>query len=411
MNKKNITIVSAYYYPEETAIGLYNTQLTDFLVQKGYNVKIITGFPNYPQWKIHQSYKDLPSYYTETLSDVEVIRYKQYVPNIVNFKGRVLLMLSLFYGTFRNIFKIKKSDLVICVLPFSINMITAKFLSKRMKAKFWVHVQDFEFDLALDSGVVKQSNLFFKFFKKTLSFFESKMLNSADIVSSISNSMLKKVKEKSHHTDPFYFPNWVSSDKINPSICSKHKLVNTDMFTVLYSGNIGEKQNWLFLENLCELVKETDAIEIIIVGDGAYKNNLKKQLEKFNFVTFFDPVPYEELNDLLCSVDVHFLFQKNEVIDTVMPSKLLAMMASAKPSIITGNKESEVAFIINESKGGYYFSDDNVLSVYNQIIDLKKSPEIGLEIGNNARSYVLDRFSSNKVLNDFNDKLLSVLNG
>lgn len=411
MNKKNITIVSAYYYPEETAIGLYNTQLTDFLVQKGYNVKIITGFPNYPQWKIHQSYKDLPSYYTETLNDVEVIRYKQYVPNIVNFKGRVLLMLTLFYGTFRNIFKIKKSDLVICILPFSINMIPAKFLSKRMKAKFWVHVQDFEFDLALDSGVVKQSNLFFKFFKKTLSFFESKMLNSADIVSSISNSMLKKVKEKSLHTDPFYFPNWVSSDKINPSFSSKHKLVSPNMFTVLYSGNIGEKQNWLFLENLCDLVKETDAIEIIIVGDGAYKNNLKKQLEKFNFVKFFDPVPYEELNDLLCSVDVHFLFQKNEVIDTVMPSKLLAMMASAKPSIITGNKESEVAFIINESKGGYYFSDDNVLSVYNQIIDLKKSPEIGLEIGNKARSYVLDRFSSNKVLNDFNDKLLSVLNG
>jgi colanic acid biosynthesis glycosyl transferase WcaI len=280
-----------------------------------------------------------------------------------------------------------------------------------MKAKFWVHVQDFEFDLALDSGVVKHSNFFFKFFKKTLSFFESKMLNSADIVSSISNSMLKKVKEKSHHTNPFYFPNWVSSDKINPSISSKHKIVSPNMFTVLYSGNIGEKQNWLFLENLCELVKETDAIEIIIVGDGAYKNNLKKQLEKFNFVKFFDPVPYEELNDLLCSVDVHFLFQKNEVIDTVMPSKLLAMMASAKPSIISGNKESEVAFIINESKGGYYFSDDNVLSVYNQIIDLKKSPEMGLEIGNKARSYVLNRFSSNKVLNDFNDKLLSVLNG
>jgi colanic acid biosynthesis glycosyl transferase WcaI len=127
MNKKNITIVSAYYYPEETAIGLYNTQLTEFLIENGYEVKIITGFPNYPQWKIHQSYKDLQSYYTETLSDVDVIRYKQYVPNIVNFKGRVLLMLSLFYGTFRNIFKIKKSDLVICVLPFSINMIPAKF--------------------------------------------------------------------------------------------------------------------------------------------------------------------------------------------------------------------------------------------------------------------------------------------
>ena len=108
----------------------------------------------------------------------------------------------------------------------------------------------------------------------------------------------------------------------------------------------------------------------------AYLNKLKEQLHQHSFVTFSDPVPYEELNDLLCSADVHFLFQKNEVVDTVMPSKILAMMASAKPSIITGNKSSEVASIINQSEGGFYISDDKVQTVYEKLLELKANPSL-----------------------------------
>lgn len=409
MDKKKITIISANFYPEETAVGLYNTQFSKFLVEKGYDVNIITGFPYYPQWKILEKYQKLPNYFTETIQGVEVIRYKQYVPKTINFKGRVLLMLSLFYGTFVNIFKIKETDLVICILPFSISMIPSYILSKRMNAKFWVHVQDFEFDLAFDSGVVKSNNLIIKLFKKTLAFFERKMLNSAQVVSSISYSMLEKIKIKSSHTQPFYFPNWVSSENINPKISLKHRLINTEKFTLLYSGNIGEKQNWHFLENLCNVISPSDNIEILIVGDGAFKNNLKIMLKDFLFIRFYDPVPYGELNDLLCSASVHFLFQKNEVVDTVMPSKILAMMASGKPSIITGNKNSEVASIMNESNGSFYFSDNEVMTIYEKLIELKNNINLSEELGSKARLYVLEKFSSDKILESLHVKILATI--
>ena len=61
--QKSITIVTGFYFPEDTAIGLYTTQFSKFLVKQGYEVKVITGFPNYPQWKIHVQYKNLPSFY------------------------------------------------------------------------------------------------------------------------------------------------------------------------------------------------------------------------------------------------------------------------------------------------------------------------------------------------------------
>ena len=406
---KKITIITGFFYPEDTAIGLYTTQFSKFLSEIGYEVKIITGFPNYPQWKIREEYNNYPSFYVENMGDVEIIRYKQYVPEKVTFKGRVLMMLSLFYGTLRNLNKIKETDLVICIVPFTISILPALLLSKFKKAKLWVHVQDFEFDLALDSGIINNKSYLSKIVNSVIILFERKMLNASNIVSSISFSMLSKIKEKSSHKEPYYFPNWVSFSKINPKISSKHPLINSDKFTLLYSGNIGEKQDWAFLEKLCEIINPDENIEIVIVGDGGFKDNLKLKLESYNFVKFFDPVPYEELNDLLCSADVHFLFQKTDVINTIMPSKILGMMASNKPSIISGNKDSEVLTIVNQSKGGFYFSENNILLVYETILLLKNDPIISKSTGDNARNYIISKFEENKILEDFNNKLKEVL--
>ncbi|WP_348812040.1 glycosyltransferase family 4 protein [Flavobacterium maritimum] len=406
---KSITVITAFFYPEDTAIGLYTTQFSRFLVERGYQVTIITGFPNYPQWKIYENYKNLPCYYSETTDNLEIIRYKQYIPETVNFKGRILMMFDLFYGTFVNLRKIKSTDLVICIVPFTISILPALFLSKIKKAKLWIHIQDFEFDLALDSGIVKNNNLLFKLFKNLITSFEKKMLNSANIVSTISLSMMNKIREKSIKIESFYFPNWVSSEKINPEISSKHSIINPYKFTMLYSGNIGEKQDWDFLKNLCCLINPEENIEIVIVGDGGFKNTLKEKLKSFLFVKYFDPVPYEELNNLLCSADLHFLFQKKEVINTIMPSKILGMMASKRPSIISGNENSEVLTIINQSGGGIYFTGDDVIPVYKTILELKNNSKLSEDIGQKARNYVLNTYSENQIMEDFSNKIKSVL--
>jgi colanic acid biosynthesis glycosyl transferase WcaI len=406
---KTITVITPFFYPEDTAIGLYTTQFSRFLEKKGYRVIVITGFPNYPQWSIHQNYRNLSSYYTETIDNIEIIRYKQYIPEIVNLKGRLIMMLDLFYGTFINLRKVKNTDLVICIVPFTICILPALFLSKFKKARFWIHIQDFEFDLALDSGIIKTNSLFFKLFKKFVNTFEKKMMNSAAIVSSISLSMMDKIKQKSIKTESFYFPNWVSSEKINPDTSSTHSIINSHKFTLLYSGNIGEKQDWDFLKNLCNIINPDENIEVVIVGDGAYKNNLKDKLKSFQFVHYFDPVPYVELNDLLCSASAHFLFQKIEVVDTIMPSKILGMMASKRPSIISGNKNSEVLTIMNKSEGGFYFSENDVRDVYKTILKLKNNSSLCEDIGQKARNYVLKTFSEQQILEDFNSKIKSVL--
>jgi len=88
-----------------------------------------------------------------------------------------------------------------------------------------------------------------------------------------------------------------------------------------------------------------------------------------------------------------------------MPSKILGMMASAKPSIITGHAQSEVATVMSQSKGGYYSSEKEVDTVVNQLEILVNNSDIAKEMGIKARSYVVSNFAKNQILDAFLEQL------
>lgn len=396
MSKIKIIIITANYYPEDTAIGLYTTQFAEFLSHKNYDVTVITGFPYYPQWKIPQGYTNKPNSYTETVNTVKIIRHRQHVPGKVTLAGRIRMMLSFLKGIYINIRKVKHADLVICIIPFTFSALAANSMSGRLKAKLWIHIQDFEFDLAFQSGILND-NIIFKPVKSFITSLEKRMLQKADVVSSISYSMLKKIKQKAKVKNPVYFPNWISSQKINPEKYNQHSYICPDKFSVLYSGNIGEKQDWQLFKELCGCVNNPD-IEIVVVGDGGYLDRLKQEVAMFSFVKFYPPVPYEDLSNLLCSADIHLLFQKQDVIDSVMPSKILGMMASARPSIITGSQKSEVAEIIAKSNGGHYFYNASVETIYSEIETMLKNRVLANEMGKSARQFITEEFSEDKIL-------------
>jgi len=404
---KHITLIGINFYPEDTAVGLYSTQLAEYLSQNGFEVSVITGFPYYPQWKINQDYQSKAKFYSENLKNIPIFRYKQYVPENPNFIKRIIHLLDFTFGSYFNLKKIKKTDLVFSVVPFTTDIWLGKKLAKKHKAKLWVHIQDFEFDAAIESKLSSGNSFIFNLLFKI----ESRLLNKANIVSSISHAMIAKLKTKVDVSKPTYLlPNWVDPDAINPQKAKKHSyLKDNGTFKILYSGNIGQKQDWNLFVQVVDTLKNNSKIEFVIVGAGAYKETLVKHLQDYKNVSIYDPVPFEQLSDLLCSADLHCLFQKKEVVDTVMPSKILGMMASEKPSIIAGNKQSEVAKVIDDSKGGFYFENDQLDDITNQIIELQQNKELAEATGKNARKYIIRNFSSQKILSEFKNQLEKIL--
>ncbi|MFC0603401.1 WcaI family glycosyltransferase [Winogradskyella pulchriflava] len=398
MSIKNITFISLNYAPEDTAIGLYSTQWVEFLKEAGFNVTVVTAFPYYPKWEISAAYKNKKKFLKEQTDGTTVLRYKQYVPKSPTFLKRIIHLSDFTLGSFINLFKIKKCDLVISVVPFTTSVFLGYIQKKRFKAKFWMHIQDFEFDAALQTGVGKKKNIIFSLLFKL----EKWLFSKPDLSSTISNSMLKRLSEKSK-SEQFFLPNWIDDKKIDPEKSKTHPYLLSDKIKILYSGNIGDKQDWEIFIQFCNDIEESK-YEVVIVGDGSKKDWLVNKIEDFDNVSYYQPVPFEELSDLLCSADLHILFQKPEVIDTVMPSKVLGMMASAKPSIIIGNENSEVKSIFDASDAGFYFSEYS-----HEVIDcldrISRDRILLTEKGKLCRSFVIDNFSKTKILSKMLERL------
>ena len=65
-------------------------------------------------------------------------------------------------------------------------------------------------------------------------------MNSADIVSTISQGMKEILKQKSDSES--FLPNWIDNQK--EIKFTTHRYLESKKVKVLYSGNIGEKQDW-----------------------------------------------------------------------------------------------------------------------------------------------------------------------
>lgn len=403
MKNKSVTLIGLNFYPESTAIGLYSTQLARHLVEQGAKLNVITAFPYYPQWEIAPDYKDRPRFLTEEHENMTLHRFRQYTPAKPTFLKRVIHIVDFTIGSFMNLWKIKECDYVISVVPFTSSAFLGYIQKKRFKAKHWIHVQDFEFDAAFQSGVVQSGKKRTSLLHRMLMWVERRTLSSGDRVSTISHLMMNSLSQKTK-TTRYFLPNWIDQNDIDPLKSNPHPYLSSSKFKLLYSGSIADKQDWDFFMKLVEQL-DFSRFEIVIVGDGAQRRQLQERIEGHSGIQWHSPVAYEELSDLLCSADVHFLFQKTEVLDTVMPSKILGMMASAKPSIITGHPESEVAKVMSESKGGFYVADNNMEEVLQYLEALCENKEEANEMGKKARSYVTTHFAKDPILEQFTEEL------
>lgn len=380
--------------------------MAEYLNDIGWKVTVITGFPYYPQWKISDDYINKKNYFEEEINGVKVLRYKQYVPSNPRFINRIFHIIDFTLGSLLNLKKIKETDVVLSIIPFTSSAWLGKKLAKLKGAKHWIHIQDFEFDAAFESGIANNNKSVHLIAKKLFKL-ESNILNKADVVSTISNGMLSKLKSKSQ-TQQYFFPNWVDENFIDPIKFKQHKHLSSNKFKVLYSGNIGAKQDWGLFLNFVKSFKDDTSIEFIIVGEGAKKKELLSATKQLPNIKLYKPVPYGELNDLLCSADLHILFQKENVIDTVMPSKILGMMASARPSLIVGNHKSEVAKVFEISKGGLFFNSIAFEKIKKAVDQYNENKDLCVSTGINARDYVISKYSKEKVLENFNTILQSL---
>lgn len=400
--RKKIAIIGLNYYPEESGTGLYTTEMCDYL-QKEFDVTVITGYPYYPEWQISTKYIDKNGILEEERNGVKIYRVKQYVPSKINPLNRLYHYYD-FYKKTLNVAKQNNYDMVQVILPNIFLLNLAIKMKKINKTKIiWAHVQDFEIDAGLETlkGIGK-----IKILKNFLYYIERKLFEKFDIVSSISEGMVKKLYEKGvKQKYSYFFPNWSDISKLYKLDKSSYRdelKLKDDNFVVMYSGNIGGKQDW---EIVIEAIEKLSNIKFIIAGDGNRKNYLFEKLKDKKNVILLPLQPKERLNEFLNLADVHIIPQKKDAKDSFMPSKLLGIMAVEKPVLVLANKDSNLYQVIRDENIGYILNE-NEYGKLSEIIDVISKDKERIVKGKKAREYLM----KNYIYEDIMEKLIEKIN-
>lgn len=400
-----ILIYSMNYHPEPTGIGKYSGEMAAWLAHAGHDVRVVCAPPYYPMWAVSEGYS-AKWFSCRVENGVRVYRAPLWVPRQPSGFRRILSLMSFTFSSFpvMCLHALWRPDLVFSVAPSLACAPTALLVAKISGARSWLHVQDFEVDVAFRMGLLKG-----RLVQRISRWIESKVIQRFDIASSISDTMVRLLEEKQVSKERTrLLANWVDISKI--STTSSRNLyrdilrIPAESKVALFSGSLASKQGLMVIPEAAKQLAGRDDIIFVICGDGALKSQIEASCKNLGNVRLLPLQPYEQLNDLLGMADVHILPQSPEAEDLVLPSKLSGMLASGKPIIATCRPNTEIAAIV--SRCGLVCPPENANELVNSLYHLFSRPSEELvELGRTARLIAVERFSKESILECFNSEI------
>ncbi|MBC7689756.1 MAG: WcaI family glycosyltransferase [Aquabacterium sp.] len=412
---KRVLLIGGNFFPELTGIGKYNGEMMDKLASMGYQCTVVTTFPYYPHWQIQPPYTRSSRWFKKELKPVatlngkgaiQLFRCPHYVPQKPTGLKRMVSDFTFTFTAFIKILQLlfaKKYDFVLVVAPpFHLGLLG--ILYKKIRgAKLIYHIQDLQIDAARDFQLIKS-----QFIVNSLLKVEKFILKNVDVVSSISQGMIKKIESK-FAGKVIFFPNWVDTEMFFP-LDDKAQLKREFNFNpsdkvILYSGAIGEKQGLDAILKSAKTLKQESNLKFVICGSGPYKAQLQqlKEREQLDNVIFLPLQPFDKLNAFLNMADLHLVLQKANAADLVMPSKLTAILAVGGVAIITAGPGSSLFDVVSLHHMGILIEADNNEALTGSIE--KALQNSNLEINNNARAYAQQYLSIDEIFRKFSLEL------
>lgn len=391
-----ILIYSANFAPEPTGIGKYSGDMAWWLADHGHEVRVVCAPPYYPTWQVDRKYR-WPLYRRERWRGVDVWRTPLWVPKSPNGLTRVLHLLSFAITSFPvMLWQIAwRPDVVLTVAPAFMCAPAGLLTAWLCRAKRWLHLQDFEVDVAFRMGLLKGRLL-----QRIALRMERSLLRRFDTVSTISGRMMERLRAKGVIVGKTrYLPNWVDLTRIKPPKNGGYRPqlgIPKDAVVVLFSGTLSGKQGLMVIPEAAKLLRSRRDIVFVVCGDGVMKSELQAAAAGMQNVTFMPLQPPGRVSDLLAIADIHLLPQSPDAADLVLPSKLSGMLASGRPVIATCRAGTEISEIVSQC--GLVVAPENGMELARAITALADDPETRILLGRRGRAFAEDNFERDAVL-------------
>jgi colanic acid biosynthesis glycosyl transferase WcaI len=391
-----ILIYSANFAPEPTGIGKYSGDMAWWLAEHGHEVRVVCAPPYYPAWEVDKKYR-WPLFRRERWRGVDVWRTPLWVPKSPSGLTRLLHLFSFAITSFPvMLWQIGwRPDVVLTVAPAFMCAPAGLLTAWLCRAKRWLHLQDFEVDVAFSMGLLKGRLL-----RRMVLRMERWLLRRFDTVSTISGRMVERLLSKGVNLNKTrYLPNWVDLGRIKPPRNGSYRSklgIPADVIVVLFSGTLGGKQGLMAIPETAKLLESRKDIVFVVCGDGVMKPQLESAASELPNVRFMPLQPSGRVSDLLGMADIHLLPQSPDAADLVLPSKLAGMLASGRPVIATCRAGTEISEIV--ARCGLVVAPENSVELAHAIIKLADDPEARSQLGRRARIFAEENFERDAVL-------------
>jgi len=402
-----ILIYSLHFKPDLIGIGKYTSEMSDWFFNHGHEIRVITAPSYYPEWELKHRFK----WYKKEKNPYLIWRCPIYVPSQPKGFTRLIHLLSFAISSFPIMIKniTWNPEFIISIEPPFFTTPTALLYSKLTQAKSILHIQDLEIDAAYSLSILKKG-LFYKIIQK----FEKFILNRFDIITTISPMMKNQIVHKGINNEKIdILPNWADTDKIHPTINNKYLYerltIKPKQKVILYSGNIGEKQNLKIVINVAEKMQSDNTKCIfLLVGDGAAKNRLEDYVTKRNVtnIKFLPLQPIKDLGALLTMANIHLITQDKSISDYVLPSKLTNILSAGGVSIIAANPGTQLSHLVEKYELGFLIKPGSENALYKAIKHLLINKSQYYRISTNARDYAEKHLSKDIILRDFEKNVI-----
>lgn len=370
------------------------------LSKRGHDLRVLTGFPNYPEGRIYPGYRIAPKR-DHVDSGVALRRVALYpshsrsaLARAANYASFALSASVWGPGWFKDIDALWVSN-----SPPTVGLPTW-LIKARRRPRVVLHILDLWPESLRSSGFAP-SVARLKSLNKALESWLSFTYRTADAIACVSRKQIDLLIERGVPQRKLsYVPIWIDERVFRPVERDRELAAQLGVAgkrVLLYAGTIGEAQGLDTLMDACARMKDEPRFQCVIAGAGVAEARLRTRAVESNLanITFLGRWSTDQMTKLMSIGDAHYVSLRSDPIaDVAMPSKLPSTLACARPVVISAR--GDAGALIAQSGAGWLCAPGEADKLERALREMVDADECHLrEMGAKARAVYEREFAIN----------------
>lgn len=404
--------LTGYFLPEKAASIYLTENRLEAFAKAGFDTVIWASRPT--RGLSDEEYQEYKNKYLETMygGKVTVHRFTMFRegknPLLRALRYSLNWIIQLWKGL-----REKDMDCIYIASTPPIQGLLGAFIKKFRGIPFVYNLQDIFPDSLYNNGLANKGGILWKIGRVIENF----TYKHADKIIVISEDFKKNIMAKGVPEEKIVVVyNWVDQnavvniDRENNKLFDKYNL-DLSKFYIEYSGNIGLSQNMdMLLEVMEDLQDNYPDINLVLVGEGAYKVQVEKIVadKQLKNVVMLPFQPYEDISYVFSLGDVGLVISKPGTGAASVPSKTWSIMSASRP-VLANFDENELKDILAGNECGIFTKAGDKEAFKQSIITLYENRELCKQYGKNGRQFVMDNLTREVGTQKYVDVIKSVV--